>query len=106
MSRVLQGAKDNFVYKNFARCQHVYSKLQYTYSSVMKVSETDRKIGENIRRIREQKGISKELYAQRLRKSTEYVTAVENGEKAIYLSELGDLAWGLKCLMSDIVQGI
>lgn len=72
----------------------------------MKASETDRKIGENIRRIREQKGISKELYAERLQKSVEYVTAVENGEKAIYLSELGDLAWGLKCLMSDIVQGI
>ena len=47
----------------------------------MRATETDRKIGENIRRIREQKGISKELYAQRLQKSTEYVTAIENGEK-------------------------
>lgn len=72
----------------------------------MRATETDRKIGENIRRIREQRGISKELYAERLQKNVEYVTAIEKGEKAVYLSELGDLAWGLKCLMSDIVQGI
>ena len=71
----------------------------------MNVSETDRRIGENIRRIREQMGISKELYTERLQKNVEYVVAVENGKEAIYLSELGDLAWGLKCLMSDIVQG-
>ena len=72
----------------------------------MKASETDRKIGENIRKIRERKGISKELYAERLQKTVKYVTEIESGKKAIYLSELGDLAWGLKCLMSDIVQGI
>ena len=106
MSRALQGTKDNSIYKNHAHCQHVYSKLWCIYSSVMKASETDRRIGKNIRKIREQRGISKELYAERLQKSVEYVTAIENGEKAIYLSELGDLAWGLKCLMSDIVQGI